>query len=62
MTASLSADEVLISYGTAYDTGVNIVTPYNNGVTDDDYVSIAWESDKYHDFMSICMTRTEILL
>lgn len=47
---ALSADEVLISYGTAYDTGVNIVTPYNNGVTDDDYVSIAWESDKYHDF------------
>ena len=47
---ALSADEVLISYGTAYDTGVNIVTPYNNGVTDDDYVSIAWKSDKYHDF------------
>ena len=29
---ALSADEVLISYGTAYDTGVNIVTPYNKGV------------------------------
>jgi cell wall-associated NlpC family hydrolase len=47
---ALSADEVLISYGSAYDTGVEIVTPYNNGVTDDENLSIYWSSDRYHDF------------
>lgn len=47
---ALSADEVLISYGSAYDSGVEIITPYNEGVTDDDYLSIVWQSDKYHDF------------
>ncbi len=47
---SLSGEEVLVSYGSAYDSGVNIVTPYNDGVTDDDYIEITWESDQYHDF------------
>ena len=47
---ALSADEILISYGSAYDTGVEIITPYNNGVTDDDNISIVWSSDSYHDF------------
>lgn len=47
---ALSAEEVLISYGSAYDSGVEIVTPYNDGVTDDDYIEITWKSDQYHDF------------
>ncbi len=47
---SLSADEVLISYGSAYDTGVEILTPYNDGLLDGDYVEITWASEKYHDF------------
>lgn len=47
---ALSADEVFISYGSAYDTGVEIITPYNDGVTDDDNISIVWDSDSYHDF------------
>lgn len=47
---ALSADEVFISYGSAYDTGVEIITPYNDGVTDDDNISILWDSDSYHDF------------
>lgn len=47
---ALSADEVFVSYGSAYDTGVEIITPYNNGVTDDDNLSIMWQSDAYHDF------------
>ncbi len=46
----LSADEVLVSYGSAYENGVKILTPYNDGVTDDDYIAITWESDSYHDF------------
>ncbi len=47
---SLSADEVLISYGSIYDSGVEIITPYNNGIIDGDYLEIMWSSDKYHDF------------
>jgi cell wall-associated NlpC family hydrolase len=46
----LSADEVLVSYGSTYEGGVTIITPYNEGVTDDDYIDIVWQSDKYHDF------------
>lgn len=47
---SLSSEEVLISYGTAFEDGVDIVTPYNEGITEDDCISIEWKSDKYHDF------------
>lgn len=47
---ALSAEEVLVSYGSAYDSGVEILTPYNEGVTDDDYLDITWQSDQYHDF------------
>lgn len=47
---SLSAEEVLISYGTAFGSGVDIVTPYNEGITEDDCISVEWKSDKYHDF------------
>lgn len=47
---SLSAEEVLISYGTAFEDGVDIVTPYNEGITEDDCISVEWKSDKYHDF------------
>lgn len=47
---SLSAEEVLISYGSLYETGVEIVTPYDAGITDDDYIAVLWQSDNYHDF------------
>lgn len=47
---SLSADEVLISYGSVYDSGVEIITPYNNGIIDGDCLEIMWSSDMYHDF------------
>ncbi len=47
---SLSAEEVLISYGSLYDTGVEIVTPYDAGITDDDCIAVLWKSDNYHDF------------
>ncbi len=46
----LTADEVLVSYGSVYEDGVKILTPYNEGVTDDDYIDITWESADYHDF------------
>lgn len=47
---ALTADEVLVSYGSAYDDGVEIITPYNNGKTDDDTLYLQWQSDRYHDF------------
>lgn len=47
---SLSAEETLISYGSAYDSGVNIIAPYNEGILDDDRLDITWQSDMYHDF------------
>lgn len=47
---SLSAEEILISYGTAFEDGVDIITPYNEGITEDDCISVEWKSDKYHDF------------
>lgn len=50
MGESLSADEVLISYGSAYDSGIEIITPYANGILDGDTVEISWKSDRYHDF------------
>lgn len=50
MGESLSADEVLISYGSAYDSGVEIITPYANGILDGDTIEISWKSDRYHDF------------
>lgn len=48
--SALPSEEVLISYGTAFDTGVDILTPYNAGVTDDDYLYVSWDAEKYHDF------------
>ena len=47
---ALSAEEVLVSYGSAYDGGVEIVTPYANGILDGDTIEISWKSDRYHDF------------
>ena len=47
---SLPSEEVLISYGTAFDDGVKLITPYNAGTTDDDYLYVSWESGRYHDF------------
>lgn len=46
----LSAEEVNISYGSAFSTGVRIKTPEIDTVTDDDYMKITWESDVYSDF------------
>lgn len=46
---AISTEERLFSYGTEEE-GVTILTPYNEGVTDDDYISVEWESDLYHDF------------
>ncbi len=48
---ALSSEDVLISYGTAYDDGVKIVTPFAEGSTDDDYLAVCWESEQYHDFV-----------
>ena len=48
--SSLPSEEVLISYGTAFDDGVKLITPYNAGTTDDDYLYVSWESGRYHDF------------
>lgn len=50
MGESLSADEVLISYGSVYDSGIEIITPYANGILDGDTLEISWKSDRYHDF------------
>ena len=47
---SLRGEKTLISYGSAYDDGVNIIAPYNEGILDDDCLDITWQSDKYHDF------------
>ncbi len=48
---SLSADDVLFSYGAAYDDGIEILTPFDNRSTDDDYLAVSWKSDQYHDFV-----------
>lgn len=47
---ALSSDEVLVSYGSAYETGVQIVAPYNDGILDGDTLEVTWKSDAYHDF------------
>ena len=47
---SLSSEPLLISYGSKYDEGVKIITPYKDGVTDDDYIAVTWDSDTYSDF------------
>lgn len=47
---ALSSDDAFISYGSAYEEGVKILTPYNGAYTDDDYIAINWESETYHDF------------
>ena len=48
---ALSSKDVLFSYGTGEDEGVIIKTPYDCEGTDDDYLVVSWESEKYHDFM-----------
>ena len=48
---SLSSEDILFSYGTAEEDGVVIKTPCDAGSTDDDYLAVSWESEKYHDFM-----------
>lgn len=47
---ALSADEVLLSYGTAVHDGVEILTPIAGGFTEDEYLALSWRSDEYHDF------------
>lgn len=48
--ASLSAEPVNISYGSIYDTGIEITSPESEFMTDDDYVQVTWVSDAYSDF------------
>lgn len=47
---ALASEETFISYGSAYEEGVKILTPYNGAYTDDDYLAVNWESETYHDF------------
>ena len=47
---ALSSEPVLITYGSQYDDGVKLISPYNDGVTDDDIIAASWESDTYSDF------------
>ncbi|MCC8169497.1 MAG: NlpC/P60 family protein [Oscillospiraceae bacterium] len=47
---ALSAEEVSISYGSVYDTGIEILTPEEESATDDDYMKVTWVSDAYSDF------------
>lgn len=47
---ALASEPIMISYGSAYDTGVKILTPFDGGSTDDDYIALKWESERYHDF------------
>lgn len=46
----LSAEDVNITYGSAFENGVVITSPQTDTVTDDDYMKITWESDAYSDF------------
>lgn len=48
--ALLSAEEVNITYGSAFENGVVITSPEMDAVTDDDYMKITWESNAYSDF------------
>lgn len=48
---SLASEDVLFSYGNADENGLVIKTPCDGGSTDDDYLAVSWESEKYHDFM-----------
>ncbi len=47
---ALPSEEVLFSYGSQYENGVKIITPYTEAGTDDDYIAVKWESDIYSDF------------
>lgn len=47
---ALSSEEAFLSYGSAYDEGVKILTPFNGEYTDDDYLAVSWQSEAYHDF------------
>lgn len=47
---ALSSDPVLISYGSEYNTGVKITSPYDTGITENDVINVSWESGIYSDF------------
>lgn len=47
---ALPSEEMFFSYGSAYEEGVKILTPYNGEYTDDDYLAVSWQSEAYHDF------------
>lgn len=48
---ALASEDILFSYGSAYDEGIKILTPENEGKTDDDYLAVSWESERYSDFV-----------
>lgn len=43
--------EFIISCGSAYDTGIELISPQANVIIDNDYIDISWESSLYHDFI-----------
>ena len=63
-----SPDEFIINYGDAPEDALSIVTPEDNSETDDDYISLSWNSPLYHDFVvdiydedrKLIMTKTVI--
>ena len=48
--SSLSSEEVNFSYGSVYDTGVEILTPTDGASVDDDFMNVTWSSYAYNDF------------
>ncbi len=48
--SSMTSEETEFSYGSAYDTGVEILTPSDNETVDDDFMNVTWKSGAYNDF------------
>lgn len=47
---ALASEPVLISYGAGYDTGVEILSPLDDSVTEENFIPIEWNRGAYYDF------------
>ena len=47
---ALSAEPLLISYGTADDVGFEMLSPANDAVIEEDFIDVEWNRGAYYDF------------
>ena len=48
---ALSSEPVMISYGTAEDAPVEITSPKDGSVTEENFIDLQWEGGPYYDFL-----------